>query len=138
MDNPVKKDLIEKLKKARNPEELVSIAKENGIKVTKEAAQCYFCRQLRESELSDKELNKVVGGQEDNSAPDIDSGYKHYPVIDYSFGYGHNYGLDFWLSIPCSNFCSSEGTISCDVCFNRSPLPVPALNGLKCCNEKHD
>ena len=59
----MKKDLLEKAKQAKNPEELMSIAKENGIEMTEESAKAYF-EQLnpKTGEVSDDELNNVAGG----------------------------------------------------------------------------
>ena len=59
----MKKDLLVKAKQAKNPEELMSIAKENGIEMTEESAKAYF-NQLnpKTGELADDELNNVAGG----------------------------------------------------------------------------
>ena len=57
------KELLAKAKEAKNPDELMSLAKENGIEMTKEKADEYF-KQLSTSsgELSDSELDNVSGG----------------------------------------------------------------------------
>ena len=57
------KELLEKVKKMKTPEELLAFAEENGIEMTKEKADEYF-KQLSTSsgELSDSELDNVSGG----------------------------------------------------------------------------
>ena len=56
-------ELIAKAKKAKTPEELMDLAKENGIEMTEEIATTYF-EQLnpKTGELSDDELDNVAGG----------------------------------------------------------------------------
>ncbi len=106
MDNTVKKELSEKLKKARTPEEIISIAKENCIEMPKEVAQCYFCRQHRKSELSDEELKYVAGGDSGGFPEFVEGGwyYGHCDNWDgdegepQNCGHCHNYQLDW--SIP--------------------------------------
>ena len=36
------KELITKAKEAKNPDELMSLAKENGVELTEESAKAYF------------------------------------------------------------------------------------------------
>ncbi len=57
------KELIAKAKTAKSPEELISLAKENGMEMTEETAKTYF-EQLnsKAGELSDDELGNVAGG----------------------------------------------------------------------------
>ncbi len=57
------KELLAKAKEAKTPEELMSLAKENGIEMTEESAKAYF-EQLnpKTGELSDDELDNVAGG----------------------------------------------------------------------------
>ena len=43
-------------------EELVALAKENGIELTSEEAEEHFARLNKSGELSDEELDNVVGG----------------------------------------------------------------------------
>ncbi len=59
----MEKELIEKAKQAKTPEELLALAKENGIEMTKEKADEYF-KQLSTSsgEISDDELDNISGG----------------------------------------------------------------------------
>ena len=58
------KELLEKAKNAENAEELVAIAKENGIELTAEEAKTYFAKlNTKSGELSDDELDNVAGGR---------------------------------------------------------------------------
>ncbi len=56
-------ELVEKAKQANNAEELLTIARENNVDLTKEEASSYFT-QLHPAtgELSDDELDSVSGG----------------------------------------------------------------------------
>ncbi len=57
------KELVAKAKEAKNPEELMALAKEAGIDMTEESAALAF-EQLnsKTGELSDSELDNVSGG----------------------------------------------------------------------------
>lgn len=58
------KELLEKAKDAKNAEELVAIAKENGIELTAEEAKTYFAQlNTKAGELHDDELDNVAGGR---------------------------------------------------------------------------
>ena len=59
----MEKELILKAKQAKSAEELIAIAKENGIELTEENAKAYF-EQLNPptGELSDAELDNIAGG----------------------------------------------------------------------------
>ena len=57
------KELVAKAKEAKTPEELMALAKENGIDMTEESAASLFERlNSKTSELSDSELDNVSGG----------------------------------------------------------------------------
>ena len=56
------KELFEKAKGAKSAEELVSLAKENGMELTEEEAAAYFAQLNKSGELSDEELDNVAGG----------------------------------------------------------------------------
>ena len=63
MDNKFTPELIEKAKEAKTPDELMSLAKENGVELTEESAASYFDRlNPKTGELSDSELDNVSGG----------------------------------------------------------------------------
>ena len=57
------KELVAKAKEAKTPEELMALAKENGVELTEESAASYFDRlHPQTGELSDIELDNVSGG----------------------------------------------------------------------------
>ena len=57
------KELLSKAKEAKTPEELLALAKENGIEMTAEEAQKIFAQLHSQSgELADDELDNVSGG----------------------------------------------------------------------------
>ena len=57
------KERVAKAKEAKTPEELMALAKENGIGLTEEEAKAYFDRlHPQTGELSDSELDNVSGG----------------------------------------------------------------------------
>ena len=54
MENKFTPELIEKAKSAKTPEELMALAKENGVELTEESAAAYFDRlNPKTGELSD-------------------------------------------------------------------------------------
>ena len=59
----MKKELILKAKKAESPEALAAVAKANGMELNDEEARTYFAQlHPKAGELSDEELDNVVGG----------------------------------------------------------------------------
>ena len=70
---------LAKAKQAKTAEELLALAKENGIEISEEAAK-YFVELNKEGELSYDELDNVAGGfceedPEDTYDPHNDSKY---------------------------------------------------------------
>ena len=57
----ITKDLIEKAKQCETADELVTLAKSEGIELTKEEAGAYLA-ELENMELDIKNLDKVAGG----------------------------------------------------------------------------
>ena len=51
-----------RIAEAKSAEDLVALAKENGIEMTAEEAAKYFADFHKEGELSDEELSNVAGG----------------------------------------------------------------------------
>ena len=57
------KELFAKAKEAKTPEELLNLAKENGIEMTDESAAAYFeIMHPKAGEIADDELSNVSGG----------------------------------------------------------------------------
>ena len=57
----VTKDMIQKAKQCETAEDLVALAKSEGIDITKEEAEAYL-DELEDFELDSKALDKVAGG----------------------------------------------------------------------------
>lgn len=55
-------ELMQKANMAKTPEELLALAKENGMDITPEQAREYFARLHKTGELEDDELENVAGG----------------------------------------------------------------------------
>lgn len=56
-------ELIEKAKKVGTAEELLAMAKENGLELVQKEAETYFAKlNQSEGELSEEELDNVAGG----------------------------------------------------------------------------
>lgn len=62
MENKLTPELIEKARQARSHEELLALAKENGIELSEDEAKAYFGQLNKSGELSDDELDNVSGG----------------------------------------------------------------------------
>lgn len=63
MEGMNKKELLEKAKAAKSPEEIQVLAKENGMEdFSLESAKAYYEQFHKEGELSDEELDNVAGG----------------------------------------------------------------------------
>lgn len=56
------KELLAEAKECKSAEEISVLAKENGVELTKEAAQEAFEKLNKKGELQDNELNGVSGG----------------------------------------------------------------------------
>ena len=56
-------EMIEKAKAAKSAEELLALAKENGVEMTADEAKSYFAQlNPKSGELDDNDLDNVVGG----------------------------------------------------------------------------
>lgn len=62
-------ELLVKAKAAKSTEELIAIAKENGVELTEEEAAKYFAELHKDGELADNELDNVSGGCGGSSKP---------------------------------------------------------------------
>ncbi len=73
------KELIAKAKKTNSPEELLDLAKENGMEMTGEEAKAYFEQfHQKTGELTDDELDNVAGGGCHNSDGKLVVSAMHY------------------------------------------------------------
>jgi len=62
METKFTPEQIARAKAAGSPEELVSLAKENGVELTEDQADAYFGQLNKSGEMSDDELGNVAGG----------------------------------------------------------------------------
>lgn len=62
MENKLTPELIEKARQAKSAEELLDLAKENGIELPEDEAKAHFEQLNKSGELSDEELDNVSGG----------------------------------------------------------------------------
>ena len=70
-------EMIKKAKTAKSADELLKIAKENGINLTFDEANTYFAQLNSTSdELSDDELVNVSGGCNDSSGKEDNDDYE--------------------------------------------------------------
>ena len=81
-----REELILKAKDAKSAEELLAIAKENGVELTEESAKAYFEQLHKTGELADSELDNVSGG-----------GCYH----DGKLVVTHLNGCDYWRCCKC-------------------------------------
>ncbi len=64
MESKMTPELLEKAKQVKTPEELLALAKENGMEPTPEEANTYFAMlNPQDGELNDDELDQVAGGR---------------------------------------------------------------------------
>ncbi len=75
MEHKFTPEQVEMAKATKSPEELMSLAKENGLELSKEHADAYFEQLNASGELSDEELDNVAGG---GCGPDVDRGKNWY------------------------------------------------------------
>ncbi|MGN0483434.1 MAG: hypothetical protein ACI4HI_07765 [Lachnospiraceae bacterium] len=61
-EQKISKDVLVKAKQTKNAEELLALAKENGMEMTAEQAEENFAKLHQNGELADDELDNVAGG----------------------------------------------------------------------------
>ena len=70
--NSFTKEQIEKAMECKTPEELIALAKKEGIEITKEQAEAYL-EELQNVELSHETLGKVAGGMDPRGCHHLNS-----------------------------------------------------------------
>jgi predicted ribosomally synthesized peptide with nif11-like leader len=60
--NEVSKEMLEKAMQCDTPEELVKLAKENGVELTKEEAEAYLS-EMEDIDLDSSQMKMVAGGK---------------------------------------------------------------------------
>ena len=107
-------EMILRAKEAKSAEELIVIAKENGLELTEEDAKAYYEKLHKTGEIADDELDNVSGGgcDEDNPCKPITVGYDK-PC----FKCGSCYRVP---SSTTNHYCNAEGrriSNSCQSCI---------------------
>ncbi len=121
MENKLSQELLEKAKQTKTPEEIATLAKENGMELTAESAKAYFDQLHQIGELADDELDSVAGGRKCGTT------YKdHRPVV---FPYNI---CELWRCEVChkkdekGHYCSEHGgagfCMTCDSSRSESGL----------------
>ncbi len=120
MENKFTPELIEKAKSAKTPEELMALAKENGMELTEESAKAYFEKLHPQSgEISDDELDNVSGGGCLVSDPYDTCMADGYCLFDYVCNRCGTRGIDF-----------STGELRCSGCFANDPRCRNCMNSI--------
>ena len=110
----VTSELLEKAKNAETSEELLTLAKENGVEMTAEEAKEYFDQLHKSGELSDEELDNVAGGG---------CHAKDGRLVVTAF-----YGCEHWACHLCGDttkYNAFTGGEHCHVC--KSFVPAPGM-----------
>ncbi len=121
------KDLIIKAKQAKSPEEILALAKENGMKLTEESAKAYFAKLHKNGEVSDDELDSVSGGcGEPSDPPKFKTGDHVLKEGLYVCNLKHPFccSSDHWIvdSVRYSEVHGYQYTVHCPIC-NASVKP---------------
>lgn len=69
-------ELVMKAKAVKSAEELMALAKENGMELTEEEASAYLGQLNKSGELSDEELDSVSGGGCGRGSDLLQDGYQ--------------------------------------------------------------
>ena len=92
-------EFFEKAKAAKSAEELLSLAKANGVELTKEDAEECFAKLNKSGELSDEELDNVAGGGcQTNTLVQINGDLKEGDLVQI-----YRHSLSGFLSCKCGN-----------------------------------
>lgn len=98
-------EIIAKAKEAKSAEELLAMAKENGMELTEEEAEEYYDRLHASGELADDELDSVAGGSSwctNTKCPRCDSkNYHETDEIYYQRQQGTNVALHYLQCDDC-------------------------------------
>ena len=115
MENKLTSELLEKAKRAKTPEELAALAKENGAELTSESAKTYFdLIHTASGQVADDELDQVSGGRKCGTIY-----FEGWPVVTTinSCDYYKNCDTSKWESGGTCNSCLYLRTASDDFLF---------------------
>ena len=63
MENKEMQELLEKLKAAKSVEELIEMAKAEGVEIPADKAEELFAKLNAEGEISDEDVDNIAGGE---------------------------------------------------------------------------
>ena len=117
------KELLTKAKTAKSPEELIGIAKENGVELTEESAKAYFeLLNPKTGEIADEELENVSGGGCQKNGQPVVSGLT---ICDF-FECKKCGNKDFITNVFGNSYCNKCATLAsclkCTYCTYKSGL----------------
>ena len=116
----INQELLAKAKEAKTVEELMALAKENNIELTKEKVNEYFSKLHSETgEISDDELDNVSGGGCLSDDPYDTCMADGYCLSDYVCSRCGTRGIDF-----------STGVLRCSGCFASDPRCRNCMNSI--------
>ena len=116
----INQELLAKAKEAKTVEELMALAKENNIELTKEKVNEYFSKLHSETgEISDDELDNVSGGGCLSDDPYDTCMADGYCLSDYVCSRCGKRGIDF-----------STGVLRCSGCFASDPRCRNCMNSI--------
>ena len=119
----LKEEMIAKAKEAKSVEELLALAKENGVELNEEDAKMYFEQlNVKKGELSDDELDVVSGG---GCETKVDG--KKYTVVTPA--------CKCFTGQYLSNFKIGYTTVETTVRHDNAALRYFWLPGLNSCND---
>lgn len=117
-------ELLEKAKQAKSAEEILVLAKENGMEVTREQAAAYYAQLNPVSgELSDDELDNVAGGgcggSNTDYLDDLYGGECVYCPKHKCSKCGSQYGIYNCLLVPYAGSAVKLCMVDCETCGTR-------------------
>ena len=117
-------EMIEKAKAAKSAEELIALAKDNGVEMTADEAATYFAQlNPKSGELGDDELNEVAGGGCSDGRRVVDMGGRCHTCFECKNGCGNNvdYGTETcracgeeWRCYNCVSVSFEGGKMYCN------------------------
>lgn len=111
------KEQLAKAKAAKSAEELIALAKENGLELTEEEAAKYIAKLNKDGELVDEELDNVVGGSWRTYSDDTYNSLGIYPAHG-------QHGTYHPLIRAALNSCGISGEFCYTCPFSRKVGPI--------------
>lgn len=121
-------EMIEKAKTAKSADELLEIAKANGVEMTEDGAKtCFAQLNPKSGELSDDDLDSVAGGACGDAPPE---GTEKIPFFKEAFRCDRRICTGCGQHAGTSPTCDGYGTQICDVCRKRASC-YNCVNGVQ-------